>query len=304
MVTTNDRTILALSQDESLAMFKRMCLTRYFELELIKAYKAGFIHCPIYLSIGQESISASIATVISGYYIFAQHRAHSVYLAFGGNPEKLIDELLGLPSGCTRGIGGSPCIQDSNIKMVGHHGLIGENVPLAAGMALGSGKPVVCFFGDAAAEEDYVFASMGFAVTHKLPVLFICEDNNLSILTEKSVRRSWEMADVAKALGMNSVDITDDPWLIAHYTKQFVQGLPAFINCRTCRHYWHVGVGIDNPPEWDRFAMVKECLDKLDEGHRHPLIKPIWAKVEDIEKEVKVNTEDLWARRLRILSGK
>jgi pyruvate dehydrogenase E1 component alpha subunit len=234
----------------------------------------------VYLSIGQESISATVATLISDYHIFAQHRAHSVYLAFGGKPEALIDELLGLPTGCNNGVGGSPCIQDDNIKMIGHHGLIGENVPLAVGFALASKLPTVCFFGDAAAEEDYVFSSMGFAQTQKLPVIFICEDNNLSILTEKKVRRNWELADVTKAIGMPSADISDDPWEIAYYIKQFDE-MPVFLNCRTCRHHWHVGVGVDNEPEWDRYEMVKEKLGSdgiVLEADARSYMEGLWAK--------------------------
>jgi TPP-dependent pyruvate/acetoin dehydrogenase alpha subunit len=270
----------SLTDVEAIDVFRRMCLTRYFELQVIEAYKKGLIKCPVYLSIGQESISATVATLISGYHIFAQHRAHSVYLAFGGNIEALIDELLGLDTGCNKGVGGSPCVQDDNIKMIGHHGLIGENVPLAVGFALASNLPTVCFFGDAAAEEDYVFSSMGFAQTHKLPILFICEDNNLSILTEKKVRRNWELAHATKAIGMPSADISDDPWEIAYYIKQFGE-IPAFLNCRTCRHHWHVGVGVDNEPEWDRFEMVKEKLGSdgiVLEADARSYMEGLWAK--------------------------
>ena len=55
---------------------------------------------------------------------------------------------------------------------------------------------------------------MGFAATHKLPVMFVCEDNNLSIMTTVDVRRRWSLTKVAEALGMRSIDITDDPWTI------------------------------------------------------------------------------------------
>ena len=175
-------------------------------------------------------------------------------------------------------------MQGDNIKMVGHHGLIGENVPLAVGFALASGEPTVCFFGDAAAEEDYAFASMGFAQTHKLPILFVCEDNNLSILTEKSVRRNWEMPDVTRAIGMPSENMSDDPWEIAYYIKEFKGELPAFINCRTCRHHWHVGIGVDGEPEWDRLQMVKEELGS--DG----IV---------IEAEAKDYMEGLWVKHLR-----
>ena len=285
------------SHDVSLNIFRRMCLVRYFELGVINAVNDGFIPYPIYLSLGQESISAALSTVIPDYMIFAQHRCHAVYLAFGGNPEKLRDELLGLPSGTSGGRAGSNCIQchENGIIMFGHHGLIGENVPLGVGAALGSGKPTVCLFGDGAAEEDYVFAAVGFAVTHKLPVLFVCEDNNLSILTPISVRRSWSITNVAKSLGMPVLDIADDPWTIVRRTRELTRSLPAFLNCFTCRARWHVGVGVDGPPEWDRFNLVKEELEKLG----------LAEKISKIETEVREAMEELWdIRQLQTLLGK
>ena len=275
-----------------LDIFQRMCFTRYFELRVLNAYDNGLIKVPVYLSIGQESISASIASVISDCYIFAQHRAHSVYLAFGGDPGKLIDELLGRPNGCSGGMGGSASIQDPKIKMVGHHGLIGENVPMAVGAALGApGEKVVCFFGDGAAEEDYVFGAMGFAVTHKLPVLFVCEDNDLSILTPKNLRRSWSITDVATSIGMPSFDISDDPMRIIGCAKQAVENLPAFINCRTCRHHWHVGTGVDAPPSWDRLALFGKDIATTNE---------ILARVGELAVETKRDVDGLWNEHLQI----
>ena len=179
--------------------------------------------------------------------------------------------------------------------MFGHHGLIGENVPLAAGYALGTRKNTVCFFGDGAAEEDYVFAAMGFAVTHSLPVLFICEDNNLSILTPVKDRRSWNLSEVAKALGMHAVEIADDPWTIYKTAQDFKHNTPAFINIFTCRANWHVGVGVDAPPEWNRFALVKEELGKLG------LVNDI-KKIENSEKKAMAKIWD--KEQLRILLGK
>jgi pyruvate dehydrogenase E1 component alpha subunit len=274
------------SPEASLEMFRRICLVRYFELKVVEAYNKGLIRSPIYLSTGQESIAAAISMVIPGYFIFAQHRGHATYLVFGGDPIKLIDELLGRPTGCTGGKGGSPMIQDPNIRMIGHHGLIGENIPLGVGFALGSKQNTVCFFGDAAAEEDYALGAMGFASTHKLPVLFVCEDNDLSILTPTKVRRNWEIAEVAKALKIPAVDITDDPWLIAHHTEELVKDLPALINCRTCRHFWHAGIGIDGPPEWDRLALIKEELKKRGLDY------------EKTESQIKQYINELWEKQL------
>jgi len=278
------------SKKHSLEIFRRMCRIRYFEYKVIEAYDAGLIDCPIYLSIGQESISAAVSTVISDCLIFAQHRAHSVYLAFGGDPVKLRDELLHRKTGCSFGRGGSPSIQEPNIGMIGHHGLIGENIPIAVGAALGKPEKVsLAFFGDAAAEEDYALASMGFAITHKLPVFFVCEDNDLSILTPVEIRRCWKVTDCAAAMGIPSYDITDDPWLIAYHTKNLLKKLPAYLNIHTCRHRWHAGIGIDGKPEWDRFNLVKKELNKIGFSK----------EAEKIENEAKEEMKKLWEEPLQ-----
>jgi len=276
--------------ETSLKLFEKMCLVRYFELGLIDAININLTEYLVYLSTGQEAVASALSFLMQDYMIFAQHRAHDVYLAFGGDPKMLRDELLGLPTGTSEGKGGSNCLQyhQNGISMFGHHGLIGENVPQAVGAALGSGRNTVCFFGDGAAEEDYVLAAMGFAATHKLPVLFVCIDNDLSILTRKDVRRSWEITDVAMSFGMSAIDVADDPWSIMHYTNELTKNLPALINCIVCRNYWHVGIGIDDAPEWDRFNMVRSRLEMLGLEDR----------VLQTEKEVRLSMEKLWNGKL------
>jgi len=224
-------------------------------------YDTGKLKIPIYLSIGQEHIPAAIAAVSKDFLVFTQHRCHSYFLSFGGSQEELWKQIA-------IGMQGSASINIPGV-MYGHSGLMGDQIPIAVGMALGSGKRVLAVCGDASVEEDYVFGAMAYAVTKKLPVLFICEDNGLSILTPVKVRRSWSMVDVAKGLGIRAVDITDDPWLIAYYVNSFTsvkdpwKVLPLFINIRTCRHRWHNGTGSDGPPEWDRYAMIKKEMEKL-----------------------------------------
>lgn len=271
-------------------MFDRMSSVRYFELGVADAINRREITVPVYLSSGQESVAAALALKIRDYLVFAQHRAHDLYLAFGGPPERLRDELLGRSTGTSQGKAGSNCIQyhEDGVAMFGHHGLIGENVPLGVGAALDSGKNTVCIFGDGAAEEDYVFTAMGFAVTHKLPVLFVCLDNNLSILTPISDRRSWSITRVARALGMPACDVADDPWAVLWHTGRLTKRLPALINCYVCRGYWHSGAGIDGPPEWDRYQMVKDELIKLGHGDA----------VGEIEEKNRCLMEKVWDREL------
>lgn len=278
-------------KEKSLAIFRQTCKNRYFELETAKAFNAGHIKMPIYLSVGQEHIPAAIAAVTKDLLIFAQHRGHSYYLSFGGDPVKLVDELLHRDSGCAGGMGGSASIHDPSIGMFGHSGLMGDQIPIAVGAALGSGKRVLAVTGDASVEEDYVLGALGYAATKKLPVFFICEDNNLSILTEVQTRRTWNVADTAKSFGMQAADITDDPWLIAYYTEQSLHQLPAFLNIRTCRQLWHSGTGKDGEPEWNRFELFKQEFEVLGLGKQ----------ARSIEEESRQEMEKLWQSRLQKL---
>ena len=273
----------------SLEIFRKTCYNRQFEMELARVYDTGIIKMPIYLSLGQEHIPAAISAATTDFLTFAQHRAHSYYLSFGGDTEELIDELLHRESGCANGMGGSASIHDPRIGMFGHSGLMGDQVPIAVGAALGSGKTVLTVVGDASGEEDYVYGAMGYAVTKGLPVLIVCEDNDLSILTHVSTRRSWSLADVALSLGMASVDITDDPWLIAHHVSSLLNDLPAFINIRTCRHRWHAGTGIDGEPEWNRFEMFKENLCTLG----------LQKEVDEIEQSTNEKVRNIWQTQLQ-----
>lgn len=281
-------------REKTLEMFRKTATNRAFEFEVAAAYNAGTMKLPIYLSVGQEHIPAAISEVKKDFKIFAQHRAHSYYLSFGGGMEPLIDELLGRETGCAKGMGGSASIHDPKIGMFGHSGLMGDQIPLAVGAALGFNKPVLAVCGDASAEEDYVWGAMGYAVTKKLPVLLLCEDNDLSILTKVEKRRNWSIVNFAQGLGMPAVDIADDPWLISHYVQQFLPQLPAVINVRTVRNLWHAGTGNDGAPEWDRHALIKEEMKLLG----------LEKEMNEIEAKAQAQVKETWQRQLQKPSKK
>jgi pyruvate dehydrogenase E1 component alpha subunit len=239
------------------------------------------------LSAGQEYIPASIATVLEekgiNPNIFIQHRGHSTYLSFGASPTELIDELLGRKTGCAGGMGGSASIHSYAKNIFGHDGLMGSQVPIAVGHCYETRKPTVVTMGDASAEEDYVMGALGWASTKNLPILFIVEDNNLSILTEKKMRRNWEMDDVAKAFKIKSFNIEDNPESIKESLKGVFEG-PMLLNIRTTRKYWHSGAGIDG----DNFDRYEEEMNLLGEE----AIK--------IDLENKQLVETLWQQQLEI----
>ena len=237
-------------------VFKRAALCRNFEQYVFDGIKAGIFRLPIYLSAGQEYISASIAEFMNEKNIspdiFIQHRGHSTYLSFDAPIEGLINELLGRKAGCANGMGGSASIQSKEKNIFGHDGLMGSQVPISVGHCYATKNPTIVYMGDASAEEDYVLGALGWAATKNLPILFIVEDNNLSILTEKRVRRSWEMHDVARAFGMPAENIEDDPSVIRKALSGAFSG-PKLLNVNTHRKFWHSGAGIDDENTFDRY---------------------------------------------------
>jgi TPP-dependent pyruvate/acetoin dehydrogenase alpha subunit len=240
-------------------IWKQVCINHYFELECAKAIDEKLVTCPTYLSLGQEVIPATLGSYLSDWPLFAQHRCHSWYLSWGGDPYKLALELMGHPDGCNQGYGGSASI-DIPGKMFGHDGLLGSNAPIAVGYARATKKPVICVLGDAAAEEDYVFGAFTVAARDKVPILFIVEDNGLSILTKTEVRRSWHILDVAKACGIYSIWRDDNVYDLECISRWEVNMLPSLVNIKTERHRWHAGSGTDGPPQRDAFLKTGQYL--------------------------------------------
>jgi len=274
--------------DYKINTFKRASLCRNFEQYVFNGIRNKLFKFPIYLSAGQEYISASIAEALNEKQIepniFIQHRGHSTYLSFDAPIEMLIDELLGRKTGCAYGMGGSASIHSKEKNIFGHDGLMGSQVPIAVGHCYETKHPTIVYMGDASAEEDYVLGALGWASTKNLPILFIVEDNNLSILTEKKVRRNWEMHDVAQAFNMTGIDLEDDPMQI----KQALNGVfekPILLNIRTHRKFWHSGAGIDDENIFDRYVEQMFALGP---------------QAEQIHNDTKKFVEQKWKQQLEI----
>ena len=268
--------------------FKKASLCRHFENQVYKVSQDKHIKFPFYLSAGQEYIPASIYTVLEekgiDTNVFIQHRGHSHYLCKGADPIQLIDELLGRKTGCAGGMGGSASIHSHEKNIFGHDGLMGSQVPIAVGHAYETRKPTIVVMGDASAEEDYVLGALGWASTKNLPILFIVEDNNLSILTEKKMRRNWEMDKIALGFNMKASNIGDDPLVIEAFLKDYNFEYPMLLNINTHRKYWHSGAGQDGN-EFDRYENELKSLG--DEGKK-------------IDEENKLFIEKLWRQQLEI----
>ena len=270
-----------------LETLKKASLCRHFENEVYKRVKNKVIKFPVYLSAGQEYVSASIAQLMKNKRIspmlFGQHRGHSIYLSFGGNIDKLIDELLGKKSGCSHGMGGSLGIHSKEIKMYGHDGFMGSNACIGVGACMSSNRPTIIFIGDAAVEEDYVLSSLSWVAKKKLPILFVVEDNNFAVLTKKKDRRDWSAKDIAKAFKIQSFETEDDPKDIFNVLEKKIFKKPHLINIHTNRLYWHTGAGKDKEKVFDRLKKEIQVLGK---------------KAKSIDWKIKKRIEKLWEKHL------
>tara|TARA_Y100000590_G_scaffold184419_1_gene210190 strand:+ start:15278 stop:16120 length:843 start_codon:yes stop_codon:yes gene_type:complete len=268
------------------SVFKKASLCRHFENEVFKKIKEKKITFPVYLSAGQEYVPASISNIVlnKGYkpLLFGQHRAHSIYLSFGGNVNDLIDELLGKKTGCTFGMGGSLSIHSRKINMFGHDGFMGSNASIGVGACFSSKKPTIIFIGDAALEEDYVLASLSWIAKKKLPILIVVEDNNYAVLTKKKDRRDWSAKDIAKGFKIKAFDVKDDPRQIYKALYRNVFKEPLLININTNRLYWHAGAGED----------FKNTFDRLNTE-----IKILGVKARILDDQIRNKIKNLWKKR-------
>ena len=171
-----------------------MQLIRRAEEEIARIYPPDKIKSPVHLSIGQEAAAVGVCDplrdddVVSGTY-----RSHAAYIAKGGDLPALFAELYGKDTGCARGKGGSMHIVGMDQHILGTSAVVGTTVPIALGYSLalqreGKGRVVVSFFGDGATEEGVFYESLNFAALHKLPVLFVCENNRYAIHTPTEKR--------------------------------------------------------------------------------------------------------------------
>jgi TPP-dependent pyruvate/acetoin dehydrogenase alpha subunit len=256
-------------------VFAQTAFCRAFEKKVAEAVLDKRITYPVYLSHGTEHIAATVAAFKRDWAgIFCQHRGHSWLLSMGGNPDNLIRQLLYGPQG-------SASINDKFVNYFGHSGFVSDQVAIACGHAYATRQPVLCVMGDGGLEEDYVLASLGFAATHKLPVTFIVEDNDMSITTNKADRRSWDIVKVAESFGLAAAHCyQDNPRSILyclnefHYRKK-LYGKTCLINIVCERSCWHAGVGKDEDPMVDRYQELKLAVGELGQGIEAEAIKKV-----------------------------
>jgi pyruvate dehydrogenase E1 component alpha subunit len=191
------------SKETYLYWYELMQLIRQFESKSEEMYKmAGKIRGFFHVYNGQEAIAAGCMTATNHEDPFITgYRDHGLALAKGMSPNAAMAELYGKATGCSKGKGGSMHLFDKDNYFFGGHGIVGAQIGTGAGLAFaeqyrGSKNVVLCFFGDGAARQGMLHEVFNLAMLWKLPVVFICENNNYAMGT--SIERTSNVIDIYK----------------------------------------------------------------------------------------------------------
>lgn len=182
--------------------YEIMLLQRRFEEKTGQLYGMQKIRGFCHLYIGQEAVSAGCMSAIrDDDNMITAYRDHGLAIAKGISSRECMAELYGKATGCTKGKGGSMHFFSKEKKFFGGHGIVGGQIGLGAGIAFaeqykGSDAVTLCFFGDGAARQGILHETFNMAMTWKLPVIFICENNFYAMGT--SVERTSNVLDIYK----------------------------------------------------------------------------------------------------------
>ena len=192
----------AFSKETYLAWFTLMFRIRRLEERTLMAYSQRKVRGFCHVYIGQEAIAAGLTSALrpTDNWITA-YRQHGPALAKGISARKCMAELFGKVTGSVKGKGGSMHFYSKEHRFFGGDGIVGGQIPTGTGIAFaeqykGTDNVTVCMFGDGAARQGALFESFNMAMTWKLPVLYICENNGYAMGT--SVSRTSNVTDIYK----------------------------------------------------------------------------------------------------------
>jgi 2-oxoisovalerate dehydrogenase E1 component len=247
----------SLSKTSPLALYRTMLVIRTVEERLAKSHQRGLIHGACHTYVGQEAIATAVcAHLTEEDAVFSTHRGHGHALAKGMEPRQLIAELYGRETGCSRGRGGSMHLFSPEIGMMGTSGIVGPCILQAAGAGYSSlitksRRVGVAFFGDGAVNNGAFHEGLNMAAIWKLPVLFVCENNQFATeVPFSTVAGNPSVAARGAAYSIASIEVDgNDVLAVETAAREAVKRArngegPTLIECKTYRTRAHAeGMG-------------------------------------------------------------
>jgi len=259
----------ALDTDRLLQLYRTMCRIRAFEDAAEEASIGGVaafgqagggparVRGPLHLSTGQEAVPVGVcAHLRADDWLTSTHRGHGHTIAKGANLERMMHELFGRGSGYCGGKGGSMHIADFSVGMLGANGVVAAGIPIAVGAAQsmrvqGRDAMAVTFFGDGALNRGPFAESLNWAAAYRLPLLFVCEDNQWSAMTRTAVLSGGEGAAArARGYGVPAVEVDGmDVTAVWQAARELIAQVragdgPRLLHAKTYRFKGHVSVDV------------------------------------------------------------
>lgn len=254
--------------------YETMVKIRKFELTVEKFFFEGEIPGFVHLYIGEEATATGVmANLRKTDYIESTHRGHGHTIAKGADLKHMMAEIFGKTTGCCKGKGGSMHIADFSVGMLGANGIVGGGFTLAAGAALAqkmrkTDGVAVAFFGDGASNRGTFHEAANMAAVWKLPVIFLCENNQWASTTPYRTTTSVDdIADRAQGYGMPGVIVDgNDVFAVYEAAKDLVERArrgegPSILECKTYRIKGHF---VGDPEMYRTKEEVRKVLEETD----------------------------------------
>ena len=256
-----------------LRLYQLMVELRDFEQRAYELFLENLVRGTSHLALGQEAIAAGYAVSMQADdYTFCTYRGHGHTLARGASMAAAMAELLGRGNGMLHGKGGSMHLTDVKHGAMGSYAIVGAHLPIAAGAAWSaqvrkSGQVAVCFFGDGTTNIGAFHEALNLAVIWKLPVVFVCENNQYMEYTPiRSVTAvEHPAADRASAYGLERILVDGNDADVMYETAQQTIGKarngggPSLVEALTYRHGGHSRA---DPGKYRPDAEVREWLGR------------------------------------------
>ena len=272
-----------LSHDKQIDLYKKMIEIRLFEEKIQDLYARGLVPGSVHLYIGQEAVAAGVCAHLGKEdYITSTHRGHGHLIAKGADLKFMMAELFGRKTGYCKGKGGSMHMADFDLGILGSNGIAGGGIPIAVGAGLsskmrGTDQVAVCFFGDGASNNGTFHEGLNFASVHRLPVVFVCENNLYGIsVSQKQHQAIKDISIRSVAYSMPGITINGNDVLAVYQTSgEAIQRAragegPTLVECKTYRWRGHYE---GDPNQGRRYrtleeiqAWIKKCpIERFEE---------------------------------------
>jgi TPP-dependent pyruvate/acetoin dehydrogenase alpha subunit len=292
-----------------LRMYRTMLRIRLFEEKLVELKARASIPGLLHLYIGEEATATGVCAALRpDDFITSTHRGHGHCIAKGGEISRMMAELFGRITGYCNGKGGSMHIADLSLGILGANGIVGAGMPIAGGAGLsikmrGTDQVVACFFGDGGANQGTFHESLNLAAVWKLPVIYVCENNQYAISVAQG--RSTSIRDVymrKDAYGIHGCMVDgNDVMAVYEAARDAAQRArngegPTLLECKTYRWRGHYEGEADRTYTYRTAQEIEEWKKKCPiERFRKKLLEEETLAEKDfgrIDLEVKEEIEE------------